>query len=154
MARQQVRRRRMLAALVGAALAAVVVGALVSGGGSSRRLATRPSVRRAAAAPARPHPPATPLPSLRRLVGQRLMVGFSGTVPTGELLARIRRGEVGGVILFSENINGPDQVRALDHTLQREARLGGNPPLLISTDQEGGAVRRFAGAPPYLSPPE
>jgi beta-N-acetylhexosaminidase len=161
MTRQQAKRRRTVAALLAALLAAVLGAVLVSGGGSSsRRAVARRASPAGDGAPngvgARPRPrqQRLRLPSLRRLIGQRLMVGFSGTEAPDDLLVRIRQGEVGGVILFSENIAGPDQVRALTATLQREARLGGNPPLLIGTDQEGGSVRRFAGAPPYLSPPE
>jgi beta-N-acetylhexosaminidase len=38
--------------------------------------------------------------------------------------------------------------------LQRAARAGGNPPLLIAVDQEGGQVSRFGNGPPSLSPPQ
>ena len=38
--------------------------------------------------------------------------------------------------------------------MQQAARAGGNPPLLIATDQEGGQVKRFSSGPPYLSPPQ
>src|SRR5947207_3501241 len=40
--------------------------------------------------------PAEPAPSLRQLVGQRIMVGFHGTSPSSSLLRRIRQGKVGG----------------------------------------------------------
>jgi len=43
-------------------------------------------------------------PDLPRLVGQTIMTGFAGAQPSAELLGRIRRGEVGGVILFGGNI--------------------------------------------------
>ena len=35
--------------------------------------------------------------------------------------------------------------------LQSAARAGGNPPLVIATDQEGGPIRRIAGAPPVAA---
>ena len=35
--------------------------------------------------------------------------------------------------------------------LQQAAKAGGNPPLLIATDQEGGPVRRFPQGPPFDS---
>jgi beta-N-acetylhexosaminidase len=82
------------------------------------------------------------------------MVGFPGTRPTRSLLQRIRDGQVGAVILFSYNIDGDSQIRQLTHSLQRAARGGGNPPLLIAVDQEGGQVKRFAHGPPFLSPPQ
>ena len=52
-------------------------------------------------------PAAKPIPvpgSASKLLGQRIMVGFSGTAPSGSLLGAVRRGEVGSVILFSGNI--------------------------------------------------
>jgi beta-N-acetylhexosaminidase len=80
------------------------------------------------------------------------MTGFAGTQPDGALLARIRAGQVGGVILFAANIASPGAARDLVGELQRAAAAGGNPPLLVAVDQEGGAVRRFAEGPPTVSP--
>jgi beta-N-acetylhexosaminidase len=88
-----------------------------------------------------------------RLLGQRIMVAFPGTAPTRSLLERVRDGQVGAVILFSENIDSDSQIRQLTGSLQRAARTGGNPPLLIAVDQEGGQIKRFAHGPPFLSPP-
>jgi beta-N-acetylhexosaminidase len=82
------------------------------------------------------------------------MVRMSGTSPDAALLERIRRGEVGGVILYADNIVSEAQVRSLTAQLQSAARQGGNPPLLISTDQEGGQVKRLPWAPPTITPPE
>jgi beta-N-acetylhexosaminidase len=89
-----------------------------------------------------------------KLLGQRIMVGLQGTAPDSGLLARVRSGEVGSVILFAANIVSSSQVRALTGALQRAARQGGNPPVLIATDQEGGQVKRFPNGPPFLSPPQ
>jgi hypothetical protein len=47
---------------------------------------------------------ASPFPPLAQLIGQKLMVAMSGTTASKRLLGRIRRGEVGGVILFGANI--------------------------------------------------
>jgi beta-N-acetylhexosaminidase len=87
-----------------------------------------------------------------KLVGQTIMTGFAGTSPDAALLARIRAGQVGGLILFGANITSPDAARALIAQLQRAAAAGGNPPLLIAVDQEGGLVRRFPDGPPDLAP--
>jgi beta-N-acetylhexosaminidase len=92
--------------------------------------------------------------SSTKLLGQRVMVGFPGRTASPALLARIRRGEVGAVILFSYNVFTRSQVRALTGSLQRAASAGGNPPLLIAIDQEGGQVKRITAGPPYLSPPQ
>jgi beta-N-acetylhexosaminidase len=93
-------------------------------------------------------------PSLARLVGQKLVVAMEGTTPRAALLERIRRGRVGGVILFGSNISSRTQVKALTASLRAAAAAGGQPPLLIATDQEGGSVKRVPWAPPTLSPPE
>ena len=72
----------------------------------------------------------------------------TGPSPSPALLARIRRGEIGGVILFGANIESRAQLRRLTATLQQAARDAGRPPLLIATDQEGGSVRRL----PWVGP--
>lgn len=90
--------------------------------------------------------------SLSRLVGQAIMTGFSGERPNRDLLARIKSGQVGGVILFGSNIGDATSLRALIRQLQQAAADGHNPPLLIATDQEGGDVKRLPQGPPDLSP--
>ncbi len=98
---------------------------------------------------------AFPVPrSANKLLGQRIMVGFSGTAASPALLSAVRAGDVGSVILFADNMVSRAQTLALTGALQRAARAGGNPGLLIATDQEGGEVKRLPGDPPYLSPPE
>jgi hypothetical protein len=70
-------------------------------------------------------------------------------VPPPQLLQRIECGEVGGVILFTGNVPpaGAAGIRCTVARLQRAANAGGNPLLLIATDQEGGNVRRMLGVP-------
>jgi beta-N-acetylhexosaminidase len=93
-----------------------------------------------------------PIPTISRMLGQMIVARFAGSQPSSSLLARIRAGEVGGVILFADNtVGGPVATRALTARLQRAARRGGNPPLLIMTDQEGGEVKRLPG-PPTMAP--
>jgi beta-N-acetylhexosaminidase len=99
-------------------------------------------------------PSKTPGPTLAQMVGQKLVVAMAGLTASADLLGRIRRGEVGGVILFGSNISTAAQVTALTAQLQGAARAGGQPTLLISTDQEGGSVKRIKWAPPTLSPPQ
>lgn len=155
----QVVARRRLAAAAGALVIAGVVAALVAGGGGPQRptrasqKSAKPASSRRARASGASTPP-IPLPSLRRQIGQRLMVAFDGTEAPADLIARTRAGEVGGIILFAPNIVSASQVRRLTRSLQRAAREGGNPPLLVATDQEGGSVRRFSAAPPGFAPPD
>jgi beta-N-acetylhexosaminidase len=88
------------------------------------------------------------------MLGQMIVARFSGPTPSASFLARIRSGQVGGVVLFADNAaGGLVMARALISELQRTARQGGNPPLLIMTDQEGGEVSRLPG-PPTLAPSE
>src|SRR5439155_1882723 len=86
-------------------------------------------------------------PALARLVGQTIMTGFSGRHPSAALLQRIRRGEIGGVILFRGNLAGAAGARALVARLQAAAAAGGNPPLLVALDQEGGGCAAFPTDP-------
>ena len=74
--------------------------------------------------------------------------------PSAGLLGRIRRGEIGGVILFGANITTATALRALTEQLRDAAAAGGQPPLLIAVDQEGGSIKRIPWAPPTLSPPQ
>jgi beta-N-acetylhexosaminidase len=85
------------------------------------------------------------------MVGQRLMVRMGDRATPG-LLAAARRGEIGGVILFPAEGADPAAVAEEVSRLQRAADAGGNPALLVATDQEGGEVKRFPGAPPDRSP--
>jgi beta-N-acetylhexosaminidase len=78
---------------------------------------------------------------LARLCGQLFSVGFDGPSPPAELLERIRRSEVGGVMLFRPNIVDPAQVAGLVEALRRGAPPGA--PLVVSIDQEGGLVQRL-----------
>ncbi len=91
-------------------------------------------------------------PPLARLVGQKIMTGIDGSTPGPVLLARVRAGEVGGVILFSRNTGTTAQVTSTIRQLQAAAAAGGNPPLLIAVDQEGGLVKRFPDGPPDVPP--
>jgi beta-N-acetylhexosaminidase len=88
---------------------------------------------------------------IARVVGQSIMTGMNGRTPSAELLARIRAGQVGGVILFAHNVGTPDEVARLVATLQSAAAAGGNPALLVAVDQEGGAVKRLPDGPPDRS---
>jgi beta-N-acetylhexosaminidase len=86
--------------------------------------------------------------SIRELVGERLVAGFAGRHPPGALLARIRRGDLVGVVLFSDNFADRADARRLIRRLQAIRRPPGlRDPLLVMVDQEGGVVKRLPGAP-------
>ena len=87
---------------------------------------------------------------LTRKLGQMVMSGVEGTQPTPALLGAIQRGEIGGIVLFERNGSLGANVRSLVKTLQAAARKGGNPPLLVAIDQEGGRLRRLIDVGPTL----
>ena len=77
--------------------------------------------------------------TLQEKLGQMLVVGFHGHTPPDHITDQLRRGQIGGVILFARNIHTPTQVASLTDTLRRAA---GNP-ILVAIDQEGGGVARL-----------
>ena len=86
----------------------------------------------------------------RQLAGQRVIYSYSGHTPPPELLAKIRAGQVAGVIFFSGNISSQAQLSKVAGELQQAAMSKSDPvrePLLLMTDQEGGMVRRLPGGP-------
>jgi beta-N-acetylhexosaminidase len=96
----------------------------------------------------------TAAPTLTQMIGQKLVVRMDGLTPSADLLGRIRRGEIGGVILFGFNITTRSALIALTSQLRAAAAGGGQPRLLIAVDQEGGSIKRIPWAPPTLSPPQ
>lgn len=86
--------------------------------------------------------------SPEQLAGQRVIYSYSGLRPPSSLLARVKAGEVAGVIFFSDNISSRAQIRRVTSELERAARHSPvKEPLLLMTDQEGGEVRRLPGPP-------
>lgn len=93
--------------------------------------------------------------TMERLAGRRIMAGFHGTELNSDLRYLIDTIGVCGIILFSRNITGREQLKSLCGEADAYARSRGLPPLLIAVDQEGGGVARlkapdfteFAGPP-------
>jgi beta-N-acetylhexosaminidase len=82
--------------------------------------------------------------TIEEQIGQVLVVGFDGTTPTTGIIDLIERYHVGGIVLFSRNIQDAGQVRTLTRQLQMTAKAAGHRyPLLITLDQENGMVRRL-----------
>ncbi|RZG74878.1 beta-N-acetylhexosaminidase [Acinetobacter wuhouensis] len=67
-----------------------------------------------------------------------LMLDIAGTELTQEDIELLQAPQVGGMILFSRNIESPAQVRALTDHMRRI-----RPDILIAVDQEGGRVQRL-----------
>ena len=82
--------------------------------------------------------------TIEEKVGQLIMVGFEGTQPNETIETHIRERFVGGVVLFSRNIETPQQTAELTNQLQRLAEMTTRQiPLFIGIDQEGGWVIRL-----------
>jgi len=110
----------------------------------------RGAVHAATLATASGNAPSTP-PMTPAQPGDVILTTFRGRTAPADLLRRARLGRIAGVMLVRDNIHTTAQVRALTRSLQAAARSGGQPPLIIAVDQEGGTVRRFASAPPAAS---
>jgi beta-N-acetylhexosaminidase len=85
-------------------------------------------------------------------IASPLWVGFDGKTLPAALSRWLEAGEVGGVVLFSRNIESPAQVRGLCREI-RSAAGRGNPLPLIAVDQEGGRVARLIDPPFTRFPP-
>lgn len=128
------------------ALVALIVGIVVGGGnGGGSRSAEQ---KRAAAVkpPARAVEKARGL-SLRRQIGEVLMISFHGTTVPSYVRDALRAGRASGVILFRANAPNPATTSALTGDLQR----AGRGRVLIATDQEGGSIRILPWAAPTVS---
>jgi beta-N-acetylhexosaminidase len=93
-------------------------------------------------------------PSVQHLIGQKLVVSMDGHTPSASLLDRARRGRIGGVLIHGWNFSSATQLTNIADKLQQAAAEGGQPPLLIAVDQEGGHVKTVSWIPPTLSPPQ
>src|SRR5688572_7939619 len=78
--------------------------------------------------------------SLRRDIGQLLIGSLPGVTITPEIRSLAREFSLGGVTLFSRNIEAPEQVAELSVDVQT---LASELPLWVAVDQEGGRVARL-----------
>src|SRR5690606_19036542 len=77
-------------------------------------------------------------------LGELFVVGFGGYSVPESTRSLIADHGVGGVILFSRNIDDTEQVVGLNTSLYELAKARG-APLIVSVDQEGGRVARLRG---------
>jgi len=140
--------RRRLAVLGALALLAFGAGLFVAAQTRTRLVVSGPET---------PVPPrAEPAPEsrkaaerldLERQIGQLVVLRFNGTGPPAYVPRALRAGRAAGVILFAENISSREALPALVRRVQRGARGSA----LVSTDQEGGAIRNLKWAAPLRS---
>lgn len=127
------------------AVAALLCAALLLAGAASAAAQTNPVEQRLADM------------SLREKVGQLFVVrvealdtgwGASSTELTFSARLELRQYPVGGIVLFRQNVESPDQLQALTADLQAASGTG----LLVAVDEEGGSVARLANAAGFTLP--
>ena len=85
-------------------------------------------------------------------LGELLLVGFMGQEMNDPLAAHICELQPAGLIFFSRNIVGPEQLARLTREIQELALEELGRPLLLAVDQEGGTVARMG--PPFTQLPD
>lgn len=101
------------------------------------------------------------LKKAKLMIGQKMMLDFRYfcqdhtpskqcrtpvTVMPQPLLNLLSSENIGGVILFSENIHSAKQLVTMNYELQANMRQAGKEALFIAVDQEGGRVARLPTA--------
>jgi beta-N-acetylhexosaminidase len=170
------RRRLVIAVLVTLAVAAGTVGVVVGAGGdggdekasevpSPGRSAPRERISflaRLVPPPARGSGAAVPRSvariargmSLERKVAQLFVFGFQGTDATAEIFGRLRRYDIGGLVIHPSNYVSSDQLLALTGEAAVVASEQKHVPPWVMAAQEGGEVNTFPDLPPAKAPAE
>ncbi|HEV7846065.1 MAG TPA: glycoside hydrolase family 3 N-terminal domain-containing protein [Thermoleophilaceae bacterium] len=171
------RRRLAIAVLVVLAVAAATAGVLLgAGGGDQEEASSVPSAGRSAPKErisflARLVPPparadrggagaAFPRSvarvarklSVERKVAQLFVFGFRGTDATAEIFGRLRRLDIGGLVLSSSNYVSSDQLAALAGEAGAVAGERKHLPPWVMVAQEGGELNAFPDLPPAKAP--
>ncbi|UCF96437.1 MAG: glycoside hydrolase family 3 protein [Spirochaetaceae bacterium] len=80
----------------------------------------------------------------QELLGQVFMLGYVGKRPSAEILSWIRARNLGGVKIFTRNVDTLAGLSSSIAEMQELTRSGRfQIPLFVSTDQEGGWVRHI-----------
>lgn len=86
-------------------------------------------------------------------IGQLLIIGLRDKVLTQDEAEFIVKNNIGGVILFSRNVESPEQIHALVSSVQNlRHKMRDKLPLFVGIDMEGGRVARLK-APFTIWPP-
>lgn len=93
--------------------------------------------------------------SVRDAVGQMFVVGMGGTEPDYYIEKMVWERNIGGVLLFGNNMESEEQTRELTGSLQRLS-METEPaiPLFIMVDHEGGEVQHAPWVPEQPSAAE
>lgn len=84
------------------------------------------------------------LPTLREMIGQKLILGFTGdsvdSLGVQAIASQIRESKVGGVVFLGRNFQSKEHVAQMTHYFQN---CGSDLIPWIALDQEGGRVQRL-----------
>jgi beta-N-acetylhexosaminidase len=90
--------------------------------------------------------------SVERRVAQVFLLGFRGTDATAEIFGRLRRLDLGGVVVTGPNYVSSDQLALLAGEAAVVARESRHIRPLVLAAQEGGDLNSFPGLPPPTAP--
>ena len=89
---------------------------------------------------------------VERKVAQLFAVGFEGTDGSADIVGRLRRLDLGAVVIARQNYTDATQLTALTDTLRATARSARHFPPFVLTSQEGGDLNSLPGLPPSAPP--
>ena len=84
-----------------------------------------------------------PLPSMEKILGQNLLVGFDGFTVTKEIRSMLTDIKPGGIVLYRRNIQSSEQLKTLIQELQDIAVLTTGLRYFIMLDEEPDGASRM-----------
>jgi beta-N-acetylhexosaminidase len=90
--------------------------------------------------------------STERKVAQLFLFGFRGTDSSADIFGRLRRLDLGGIVLSSENYLDQTQLSALTGEAAGVAKSSRHLPPWVFASQEGGDLNSFPDLPPSAAP--
>jgi beta-N-acetylhexosaminidase len=89
---------------------------------------------------------------LERKVAQLFLLGFRGSDLNAEIFRRLRRLDLGGIVIDRHNYRDPDLLRQLAGEAAVIARQENHVTPWVLAPQEGGDLNAFPDLPPALAP--
>ena len=89
---------------------------------------------------------------LERKVAQLFLLGFAGNDTSAPIFARLRRFDLGGLVVVRENYVDPGQLAGLGGEARKVARNAGHVPPWVMTAQDGAEFNWLPGLPPTEAP--
>ena len=84
------------------------------------------------------------------LITPEALTGYERVVRAGEATKEaLKQYPVGGLIYFKQNLESPDQLKAMTSAVQTYAMEQQGIPLFLSIDEEGGAIARIGNHPAF-----